>query len=377
MPRAALIVAAIIAATAAGYLYGGQVRSPQTALAEAEDRPSSTLTAAVRTGKLTGTETFEGTVEWTSTMEIAPTAQRSGWVQEVTRTPVTRGDLLQNGEVIVEIADRPLIALRGQVSMLRDLHPGDTGPDVRRLQEGLRDAGYFPGATDGEFGALTLSAIRRLYHAVGHGLPGETTPGRNGKGRGQLAYLPASEIAFIPTLPARVTQVSSVGDRVNGPVATLGLHGVVVRASIPSDQRATFTGDGGAEPRISVRVGRRERTRVTLDGVSAPRDADGEKKVTVTLTEGHGQFDIEDVGRKVEISVSEKASPTGLLVPISALYRAADLGSFVVAVRDGDETRIAVTVEGNGDGTAMVTPTAPRSLDAGDRVVIGTGGPDG
>ncbi|GAA1110188.1 hypothetical protein GCM10009668_33490 [Nocardioides dubius] len=377
MPRAALVVAAIVVATAAGYLYGGQVRSPQTALAEAEDRSRSTLTAAVRNGRLTGTETFEGTVEWASNLEIAPTAQRSGWVQEVTRTPRARGDLLQHGEVILEIADRPLIALRGQVSMLRDLRPGDTGPDVRRLQEGLRDAGYFPGATDGEFGTLTLDAVRRLYRAVGHDLPGEAPPGKRGKAGRELPYLPASEIAFVPTLPARVTRVSTVGDRIDGPVATLGLHGIVVRVNVPTDQRATFTGDGGDEPRITVRIGRRERTRVVLDGVSAPREADGEKKVTVTLTQGQGQLDVDDVGRKAEISVSERASPTGLLVPISALYRAADLGSFVVAMRDGDETRIAVTVEATRDGVAMVTPTVPGALDVDDRVVIGTGSPDG
>lgn len=376
VPRAALVVAAIVVATGAGYLYGGQVRSPQTALAEAEDRSRSTLTAGVRKGRLTGAETFEGVVEWAATVEITPTAQRSGWVQEVTRTPRTRGALLQNGEVLVEIADRPLIALRGQVSMLRDLHLGDTGPDVRRLQEGLREAGYFPGATDGEFGALTLDALRRLYRAAGHELPVEGPPGRRGKAGSAMPYLPASEIAFIPTLPARVTRVSSVGDRVDGAVATLGLHGIVVRTRVPTDQRTTFTGDGAA-PRITVRVGRREPTRVVLGGVSAPRDADGEKKVTVTLTQGHGQLDVKDVGRKVEISVSDKASPTGLLVPISALYRAADLGSFVVTLRDGSETRVAVTVEATRDGVVMVAPTVPGALDSDDQVVIGTGSPDG
>jgi peptidoglycan hydrolase-like protein with peptidoglycan-binding domain len=44
---------------------------------------------------------------------------------------------------------------------------GDSGADVTRLQDLLRDAGYFPAATTGFFGEFTASAVRDFQHERG------------------------------------------------------------------------------------------------------------------------------------------------------------------------------------------------------------------
>jgi hypothetical protein len=58
------------------------------------------------------------------------------------------------------------------------LRLGSTGADVRRLQDALRDHGFFSGTTDGTFGSTTDTAVRRFQTArslVSDGVVGPNT----------------------------------------------------------------------------------------------------------------------------------------------------------------------------------------------------------
>lgn len=50
---------------------------------------------------------------------------------------------------------------------MKILRLGSRGPEVRQLQEALRDAGFNPGSTDGDFGERTDAAVRAFQSSEG------------------------------------------------------------------------------------------------------------------------------------------------------------------------------------------------------------------
>jgi peptidoglycan hydrolase-like protein with peptidoglycan-binding domain len=120
----------------------------------------------------------------------------------VTKLPTSVGQTVNTGSVLVEVSDRPVIYLTGQIPLLRDLRLGDRGSDVRRLQESLSAWGAPP--ADGEFGAGTARALRALYEAAGYAA------------RTDLVAL-RSEFVFGPSDSALVI---GVGSRLGAPVAS-------------------------------------------------------------------------------------------------------------------------------------------------------------
>ncbi|WP_066466258.1 peptidoglycan-binding protein [Sanguibacter suarezii] len=106
--------------------------------------------------------TVTGTASAGVTTTVVPVAAAAG------RTIVTGviagpGSVLRPGQVLAEVSGRPLIALNLPFDLYRDLAPGDSGPDVRALQQALIDTGVLTGPVDGQFGARTSAAIRALY----------------------------------------------------------------------------------------------------------------------------------------------------------------------------------------------------------------------
>ena len=54
---------------------------------------------------------------------------------------------------------------------------GSSGPDVKALQQKLKDLGFDPNGVDGNFGAGTDKAVRAFQHAKGLGVDGKVGPG--------------------------------------------------------------------------------------------------------------------------------------------------------------------------------------------------------
>ena len=61
--------------------------------------------------------------------------------------------------------ERSVPSRSGRLTDITLLQRGDSGPEVRRLQERLRREGYNPGAIDGEFGPQTERAVRQFQRA--------------------------------------------------------------------------------------------------------------------------------------------------------------------------------------------------------------------
>lgn len=87
----------------------------------------------------------------------------------MTAPPVV-GRTVGEGDVVLEVWDRPVIALEGRVPLGRSLWPGVWGPDVRGLEEALVRLGLL-GAADGVAGVDTADAVGALYGRLGFAAP--------------------------------------------------------------------------------------------------------------------------------------------------------------------------------------------------------------
>ncbi|HEX2699304.1 MAG TPA: peptidoglycan-binding domain-containing protein, partial [Acidimicrobiales bacterium] len=68
---------------------------------------------------------------------------------------------------------------QGEVPMYRDLRPGDTGADVRQLEEALVRLGFPPGRVDGTYDVSTEAAVDAWYDAAGYAAQGPTDEQRD------------------------------------------------------------------------------------------------------------------------------------------------------------------------------------------------------
>ena len=67
--------------------------------------------------------------------------------------------VLSGGVAAVAYAAPPKVSEPAYTPGTRTLRPGMSGRDVRRLQERLAQLAYYPGASDGRYGADTEEAV--------------------------------------------------------------------------------------------------------------------------------------------------------------------------------------------------------------------------
>jgi hypothetical protein len=79
----------------------------------------------------------------------------------------TENTQLQEGDVPVTVAGRPVFIVQGEVPAFRDLHPGLVGDDVRQLENALQRLGFDPGPADGFYDEQTSVAVAEWYIAAG------------------------------------------------------------------------------------------------------------------------------------------------------------------------------------------------------------------
>ena len=125
------------------------------------------LTVEVSQGPLTSSFVFRGTIGRVSTSAISDLADEG---QIVTRVPVTAGQQVAEGDVLLEVAERPTMMLVGVMPMYRNLAPGDSGQDVGQLNDALRRMGM-SSPNSSSFTAQTSAAIRGLYARAGYPPP--------------------------------------------------------------------------------------------------------------------------------------------------------------------------------------------------------------
>jgi peptidoglycan DL-endopeptidase LytF len=151
-----------------------------------------------------------------------------------------------------------IVSLASAVQAAIVLH-GDSGADVTRLQDLLRNAGYFPAATTGYFGEFTEAAVQDFQHARGlavDGVAGYETFAALEKNSGAVA-LPAPAPTVRPATPSINAPNASINvnlPNVNLPNVNLPAVRPVVRpATRPAviSAGSTTLGFGDSGPQVT------------------------------------------------------------------------------------------------------------------------------
>ncbi len=248
----------------------------------------------------------------------------------VTAAPVV-GVVLQAGDVVLRVNDRPVRAFVADAPLWRVLKLGDKGDDTRRLQMYLSSLGYFSGAADGVFGSRLRAAVGRF---------------NEDGGQGAAAYdFDPSSVAWIGTQPMTVAQ-SLVVVGVTVAPGTLVTEGPGTSAAVtveePQGGIATLGAFGDA---ADLAVGGAHVAYAPGSGmVTAPVAIEKVRSALAPATKGLAQ-----VSATVPVRVA--------VVPASALVQGADGTVCVYPTADG--VPVAVTPLGGGVASAQLPDDVP------------------
>jgi peptidoglycan hydrolase-like protein with peptidoglycan-binding domain len=292
------------------------------------------------------------------------------------------GDRVVAGEVLTEVAGRPVLLLPGRLPAYRDLVVGDNGPDVLQLETALAALGYDPGVVDDEYTAATGAAVSAMYEDRGYrpptiagltseegsGVPttGDPSAGSGAASRARVTPLPMSEVAYAPSLPRRVDRLPGrVGESLpSAPVLLSGTTSIVTVGLTTAD-----VGQLHAGMRAVVELPRGGHV---TSRIGAVRHTATGGTTTIALPALQPSDRASLANANVRVQVPLQASPGKVLVvPVAAL--STDAGGVVHVVRidaDGSAHPVTVALGLAADGFARVTPHDGR-LRAGDRVEVG------
>lgn len=173
MPRRRILKAlgALVVVAGLALAAGGRITSPAERAARAQAPEPSQVTAPVEFRVLQQVVSARGTVGAATRIEVVPSLANAELDPVVTSTPRTAGSTVAEGDVVLEVAGRPVIVLSGALPVYRDLRPGASGPDIAQLQAALARVGFDPQETDSVFGKGTAQALSDFYVSKGYEIP--------------------------------------------------------------------------------------------------------------------------------------------------------------------------------------------------------------
>jgi peptidoglycan hydrolase-like protein with peptidoglycan-binding domain len=321
------------------------------------DNGSATALATVTRGSLSSQTEVSGTLGYAaapdgSAYEVVN--QASGTLSKLPAA----GQVTGCGQLLYRVSDNSVVLLCGSTPAYRSLYEGDSGPDVRELNQNLVALGY---ATRSEldpssdyFGSETAYALERLQAKLGVDQTGSLS-------EGQAVFLPG---------PLRITQVT----------ATLGTSappgGPVAQAT---STRRQVTVNLDAAQQSSVKSG--DRVMITLPdtrttpgvvgsvGKVAKSSASG-TTIPVLITPLHlgvtGALD----QAPVHVQITTASVKDTLIVPVDALLALAGGGYAVETVDDQGVHRLVAVTPGLFDDADGLVQVMSQGLEAGERVVV-------
>ena len=165
----AVVAGVAVAAALVGWFAGRSIESPESAAAKAKAPVASRITVPVEARSLSQNVVVRGDVELADSIQIkVDAAIAGGGPAIVTGAPVAEGAQLNEGNVLVEVAERPVILLAGELPMFRTLGLGSRGDDVAQFEAALARLGFDPGPQDARFDTGTEAAVRAWYTQLGY-----------------------------------------------------------------------------------------------------------------------------------------------------------------------------------------------------------------
>lgn len=368
------------------WLAANRVQSPNQIAANAVPPAPEPVVATLMSGYLHSPITLSTIAR---SERIVSVNRPSALVGVVTFSELVPGDILEPGSLILRANGRPVFVIEAPFPFYRDFGGGDTGDDVRALQEGLQDAGYSTGRDRaGFFGAGTKAALTRLYLDAGYDPPNndvairsniaeldariangdssEATQSERDAAISQLgARALAAEILAVPTLPISLNavvahvglQLETLPILAEGGAGTTRLTATLPASSVSSlaqGAQGLVTDDSGAPVPAS------------LDAIDPPTP-DGQVVVTLSVT---GQISL---GGQYVVHFDNPAneSAEAILAPAGAVVHRG--GRDYIYVRDGAVFKeLEIAVAGSLGGVVAISAVKPTdALSAGMDVRIG------
>lgn len=295
-------------------------------------------TAEIVLGDLAGETTVAGTLTFSGSRTV-----QAGSDGIVTTLP-DPGAVLTRGDRLYAVNETPTFLLSGELPAWREFASGmGPGPDVKQLEQNLRDLGHLAGEPDDRFTRATATAIRRWQESEGQPATG---------------HLPLGSAVFADG-DLRVGGISNgLGARVGPGTALYEATGTtqVVEADVRlADQQLV-----ALDTPVTVRLPGGQDTAGVVTSVGTPTEIDGANgqkqtviPVVVSLDEGGEAAQFQQAS--VTVIVPSERREDVLSVPVEALI-ALTPRQFGVEVVDDD-------------GTTSKVPVTP-GLFAGGRVEV-------
>jgi peptidoglycan hydrolase-like protein with peptidoglycan-binding domain len=365
------LVIGVIVMSATGLATAALIQSPAQVAARSAAPPPTVITAVARWEVLRNAITTQGVVRAARTVVVTASGPYSTLI--VTRMPVKAGDRVRPGRVITEIDGRPVLLLRGRLPPYRNLHEGDSGPDVTQLQGDLEHAGYADFDPPGYFGPSTSLALYLFYASLGYQAP-RYHHGRNLDVDEPDVYLPRSEVSYIPTRSALVSAVSArVGSAVasGAPVLSLATGHPYVTGTLTSHQ-ASLARKGDTARIVSASPALTADGQVTRVGPLPSTPAAGH----TVWVRSKRPLPQRLIGATVRLTLySPVTAGPVLTVPLTAVFGGAGRhAAYVVRILARNRrTRVSIFTGPSADGLVAVQSVQPDALRPGNRVLIGHG----
>lgn len=146
--------------------------SPADAAANAAPPEAGPITVPVELKALANDVVLRGDVVYEDPVEVTIETGDLGGAAVVTGRVPAVGATLNPGDVVLEVAGRPVILLPGDLPVYRTLRVGTSGPDVLQLKAALAALGIDPGDQGSNaYDARTAAAVEALYARAGYAAP--------------------------------------------------------------------------------------------------------------------------------------------------------------------------------------------------------------
>jgi peptidoglycan hydrolase-like protein with peptidoglycan-binding domain len=310
--------------------------------AAAAEPPDPPATAVVEKTDLAERETLTGELGYGTPQTL--TGRRPG---TVTALPA-QGAVLDRGAVLYEVDARPVVLFLGGLPLYRTVGDGMTdGPDVKLVEENLRDLGFRGfGTPDEEFTAGTATAIEKWQKKLGVD---------------ETGVIELGDVVVAPG-PIRVaTLTAALGAEAGGPIYdyTGTLRSVTVDLESTQEDLAPV----GTKVALTIDGKQVPGTVTAVNPAPAGDERGGEAGFTATVAIGDlGAIGAADSG-SVDVVVTTGARHGVLAVPVGALLALAE-GGYAVELPSGK--LVAVTTGLFADGLVEV---AGEGLSVGMKVV--------
>ena len=354
----ALLLLVTALAGAGGFAVATQMQSSADAAAEREPPEPSPISVAVELRELSSSITIRGVVEFPDAFDVELAGPVGGTVErQVITVAPTEMQLVADGDVIAQVSGRPIILVRGAEPSYRTLRGDSVGTDVLQLENALVRFGFDPGEVDEHYTRSTARAVAAWYESLGFVASGRTDSSTRN------VVVPAGEIVFLPTLPARINEVlAPVGTTVSGPVLKVTTEDRRVTAILDRVDRNLVT--EGMPVMFEVDDTMHQGT---IEGIE---DADSESFQLVIVPAGAIPDELTSPSAKVVIPIVASDGPV-LVVPIAAVSTGADgVERVTVFSPDGALSEVEIVTGLAAEGYVEIVSVPSAELVAGDLVVV-------